>query len=406
MSETAPRFRGWWILLWCTVAISLTAPGQTIGVASFIDHLIEDLGVSRSTISSAYLFGTITGAACMPFIGRWIDQVGIRRSMTIIVVAFGAAVIAAGGVQGPITLALSFVGIRLLGQGSLSLVGQTGIALWFDHKRGIAIAISMTVSAALMALAPLVLTSLIDGVGWRQTWLMTGLFLWVTLIPIARWGLVDRPSDIGQLPDGLPPHSTNYQPQRSFTRGEALRTPAFWSLEAIAVLAGALVTGITFHHISIMEARGLTETQAAAVFIPQMIGTVATGFLFGWLTDRVSPRVLLPITGSFLSAGLLLGAVAEPGFLAVAYGVVVGLNAGSVRALSSALHPRWFGTEHIGAIRGVAFSIGVGSSAIGPLIVSVGHDLADSYGPVLVISAVVTLGVSLATALVPTPASG
>lgn len=45
------------------------------------------------------------------------------------------------GARGPITLALSFDGIRLLGQGSLSLVGQWGIAPWFERKRGTAIAV-------------------------------------------------------------------------------------------------------------------------------------------------------------------------------------------------------------------------------------------------------------------------
>ncbi len=374
-------------------------------MAAFIDHLIEDLDISRSTVSTAYLVGTITGAACMPFVGRWIDQVGIRRSMTIIAILFGGAVVASSGVQGPITLALSFVGIRLLGQGSLSLVGQTGIALWFERKRGMAIAISMTASAAIMALAPLTFTSAINAIGWRQTWVVAGVFLWLTLVPIARFGLVDRPADIGQLPDGTPHGDDAYVPQPSLTRRQALRTPAFWSLEAVVVLSGAMVTGLTFHHISIMAAQGLTEQEAARVFLPVVVGTITAGFLFGWLTDRVSPRILLPISGALLAGGLLLGTVATPGVLAATYGLVVGLNSGAIRALSSALHPRWFGTEHIGAIRGVAFSLGVASSAVGPLIVSVGHDLTDSYGPVLIISAVITLAISLLTPLVPMPAT-
>ncbi|MGZ8804899.1 MAG: hypothetical protein ACXWZG_06320, partial [Microbacterium sp.] len=134
--ETA-RFRGWWMLVWCTLALGLTAPGQTVGVAVFIDDFIAGLGLSRSAVSGAYLVGTVTGALALPFVGRWIDRIGISRAMLVIGAAFGGALIATSAVRGIVTLALAFVGIRMLGQGALSLTGQTGIALWFNRRRGL-----------------------------------------------------------------------------------------------------------------------------------------------------------------------------------------------------------------------------------------------------------------------------
>lgn len=402
----AGRFRGWWVLGWCTIALGLTAPGQTVGVAVFVDELIAGLGLSRSEISAAYLFGTGCGALALPLIGRWIDRAGVSRAMLVVGLGFGAALMGAGAVQGLVTLALAFAGVRMLGQGALALVGQTGIALWFDRRRGLAIGLATTVSAGMMALAPLALTGLIGGVGWRAAWVVAGAVVWITVVPVALFGIVDRPADVGQIPDGrLAPGESTYRPRPSLSTRQALRTPAFWSLTAVVALSGCLVTGLYFNQFSILAERGLTRTEAATVFLPGFGGTVAAGFLFSWLTDRVSARILLPITGTTLAAGLLLATVATPGPRAALYGLVLGVNIGQMHALSSTVYARWFGTAHIGAIRGIATSITIGGSALGPLLLSLGFDAAGSYTPVLLVSAAVTIAVAAGTVTVPAPAS-
>ena len=118
-------FRGWWILALSTVAIALTGPGQTIGVSSFIDEITTDLRLTDTTVSTAYLVGTITGSLAMPAIGRWIDRRGVKLTMIIIATLFSAAVVHMGLVQNLTGLIFGFIGIRMLGQGALSLVSQT-----------------------------------------------------------------------------------------------------------------------------------------------------------------------------------------------------------------------------------------------------------------------------------------
>ena len=151
-NEPVESFRGWGLLGLSTLAISLTLPGQTIGVSPFTDHLIEDLSISATSLSTAYLVGTITGSLAMPSIGRWVDRVGVRKTMLLIATAFSIAIGYMGTVQHLWMLVVGFIGIRMLGQGALSLVGQTSIALWFDEKRGFAFGLSMTASAGLMSL--------------------------------------------------------------------------------------------------------------------------------------------------------------------------------------------------------------------------------------------------------------
>lgn len=397
------RFRGWSMLVWCTLTLGLTAPGQTVGVAVFIDEFISGLGVSRSAVSAVYLLGTLVGAVMLLPVGRWIDRVGVSRSMLVIGTAFGCALVATSAVRGLATLALAFIGIRLLGQGALSLAGQTGIALWFDRRLGLAVAISMTISAGLMAVAPLALTRLIAAVGWREAWMVLGVVIWATVIPIARFAIVDRPSDLGQVPDGrsLSPHTVSRRP--SLTTRQALQTPAFWSVSAISALSSCIGTGLIFHQFSLLAARGLNRTEVAVVFLPQLAGTVIAGFAFGWLSDRISCRLLLPVSAATLVIGLLLATVARPGAVAATYGLVLGLHMGQVRAIAGAIYPRWYGPDHIGAIRGIATSILVGASAVGPLLLSLGLDTFHSYRPILLLAAVTAAAVGVATAIVKPP---
>ncbi len=392
------------MLVWCTLALGLTAPGQTVGVAVFIDDFIGTLDLSRSAVSAAYLVGTVTGAFALPFVGRWVDRIGVSRAMLVIGAAFGAALVATSAVQGIVTLALAFVGIRMLGQGALSLTGQTGIVLWFDRRRGLAIGISMTISAAMMALSPIILTQVIDAVGWRSAWIVAGVVVWVTVVPIAIFAIVDHPADIGQQPDGAPREVRDaHPPAPSLTVREAVRTRGFWAVTSIGALSASLGTGLLFHQFAIMNAQGLSRVQAAAVFLPQVLGTVAAALLFGALSDRVSARVLLPIAGFTLAAAIVLATVVSPGSVALFYGLVFGLGMGQIRAISMATYPRWFGTGHIASINGVAASIMIGASATGPVLLSLGNDAFHSYAPVLLLGAGVTAAVAAVTATVNPP---
>ena len=77
MSDTAAAARRrapWGVLVVAVVTATLTGPGQTIGVSVFIDHFVDDLDLSRSSVSAAYLVGTLTGSLALPFVGRFVDH--------------------------------------------------------------------------------------------------------------------------------------------------------------------------------------------------------------------------------------------------------------------------------------------------------------------------------------------
>ena len=115
----ARGYYGWTLLAAATLGMFMTAPGQTLGVSVFLDHIIADLGLTRSTVSLLYTIGTLTGALALPWVGRFIDRRGPRVGVIVIASLFALACAYMSLVTGLVTLLIGFVLIRGLGQGSL-----------------------------------------------------------------------------------------------------------------------------------------------------------------------------------------------------------------------------------------------------------------------------------------------
>jgi MFS family permease len=400
VSSSARPFAGWRILALAVITGALTGPGQTIGVSVFVDWFITDLGLTRSEVSLAYLVGTVTAAFAMPIAGRLIDGSGVRRAMMVIGVGFGAALMAMAGVAGFVTLAAGFVLIRMFGQGSLNLVSTVAVTLWFDRRRGTMLGIYSTGMGMLMALVPVGSSLVIEAVGWRMAWVVVGLVIWAVVVPIARWGMIDRPSDIGQFPDGPIAAIDEGRAVRSgpgATRTEAIRTWRFWVLVSGSAAVGMLTTALNFHQISLLGDAGLTPTAAAAMFLPQTVGTGVAGLAFGYVSDRLTVRSLLPMTMGLLATSLVLASVLVPGPIVVVYALCLGATGGAARSVSATLMPRWFGVTNIGAIQGVAAFVGVASTAVGPVAFSVARDATGDYSLAAISYALIPVAVALAS---------
>lgn len=384
-AASAPgAFYGWRMVGLAAVCLAMTAPGQTVGVSVFIDPMIASLNLTRSQVSAAYLVGTLTGAVALPAIGLRVDQLGIRRVTAVVGAAFGLVLLTMSGVSGFLTLLLGFVGIRMLGQGALSLTATTSVTLWFDRRRGLAVGLSSAGGQALMSLAPLALAAAIATVGWRRAWIVAAVVVWAVLLPLARWALQDSPSSLGQDLDGERPDRESSHPQAlSWTRREATRSSMFWVVTAAVATSGMIGTGLSFHQISLLGERGLTVAQAAANFVPQTFAGIAGTLAMGAFFDRVAPRLLVSASMTSLAGAMLLVQVAAPGWRAVAYGIVMGAGGGAIRALEAAAFPRFYGLANIGTIRGLVMALNVGATAFGPLALALGYDLAGSYGPAL-----------------------
>ena len=399
-------FYGWRIVVFAAIALALTGPGQTYGVSVFVDPMIEDLGISRTQMTTAYLIGTLVGALALPWIGQAIDRFGVRRTMAIIGALFGGLLIGMSLVSNIVGLTAGFIGIRMMGQGALNLTATTAVALWFTRKRGLAMGIVTAAGGVGMTLIPLLGERLIADMGWRNAWLIEGLAVWAIVLPIALLGIRNRPSDVGQYVDG--DKATDAPPAEVWgvTRKEALRSSFFWLVTAAVATISTITTAVVFHQIDLLGSRGLTPTEAAANFLPQTVATLIATLGIGALADRVSPRIVLVMSMGMMAGGLLLATAVTPGLLAIAFGMLIGASGGAMRVVEATELPRYFGTLHIGAIRGVVTSVGIAGAAVGPVLFSLGHDVTGNYTAVLLASVALPLLVAFGALLVRLPHHG
>jgi MFS family permease len=361
----------------------MTAPGQTAGISVFTDPLITELGVTRTDISISYLIGTLVGAAAQPLIGRALDRWGVR-SVTVTLGAVFAAILLALSFVGEIAgLTAGFAGVRMVGQGALTLAATTAVARAIHRRRGLALGVTSAVGSAGISLAPILLERLISVVGIHAAWRWEAAVVVVVVIPLA----FAFPRQVARREVVEPTTAQIALEDASWTLAQATRTGMFWVIAASLAASGMLTTGLAFHQIAILGEQGLSPFEAAANFLPQTLTGILATMLTGSLIDRASPKIFVVFSMVTLAGALLMLPLVSTGWAAILYGLVLGAAGGSLRGMEAAAYVRYFGTTHIGSIRGVAMSISLASTALGPLALSLGLDLTGGFtGPTRVLA--------------------
>ena len=362
----------------------VSGPGQTYAVSLFVNPIIEELGWSRAAVSGLYTAGSLTAAVNMFFVGRLLDRHGARVMLPAVVVFFGLALMLIGNISQQWHLYAGFAAIRTLGQGSLTLIPTTLIALWFVRLRGRVMALNSLGGVASQAVFPPLIHLLISAFGWRSAWVALALIVWGLLLGPAILLVRRSPESVGLLPDrdNVPSEQQAALPREneiSFTLHEALKTRAFWLLILAGSSQSLIGTALVFHHVSVMDSRGLDAVVAASALSVIAPGALAGTFLAGFLCDKFPNRFIL-VGGQLilLFAMLLTFVIAHP-WQAVVYGGSMGLSGGIMMTTAAVIWPNYYGREHLGSIRGVVTAGMVASAALGPLPFGFLFDVAGSY---------------------------
>ena len=409
-----PFFYGWWILFVASIGIVASIPGQTMGFSVFTPILTEHLALTSSSISTAYLIGTICSGLLLPRIGNWFDRWGARIIATLVSICMGIGLLYLSQVDriahylfllfpkipasyyAFTAIMLGFFWLRFTGQGVLTMTSRSMLGKWFNHKRGIAIAISGIITSFSFSIAPKVLDLGIETLGWREVWMTVGILM-ITAMALFIWLFYrDNPEECGLQMDGEPEssHSVTSKPglkiYHEFTRKEALRTRAFWIFNLSLGLNSYAGTGYTFHVVSIAEDLGVGKAVILHAFVPASIFGILVSFLVGAVSNRIQLKhllLLLPAGGLCFSLGPLIRPEATGWF--VIFGL--GLSGGVFGFLTGMVWPRFFGRKHLGAISGVNMSTLVYSSAIAPLCFSLVYESTGHYRVMFMIITILSI---------------
>ena len=257
--------------------------------------------------------------------------------------------------------------------------------------------VKTTVTFSGMSVVPVLLALTIEAWGWRQAWLVAAAAIFLTVVPIGLFGFVDRPANLGQVPDGGNSDTPIFLDRgvTSVVRAVAVRTGSFWTLAAVTVSGSLLGTGLIFHQSNLLGEIGYSNSEAAAMFLPTAVGSIVGGLSVGWLADRAI-RPWLPATSAVLVAmTTFLGGSAISFGAVLGYVLMLGLSMGAVASMNAALLPALFGVGHLGSITGFLGFLSVLGSSMGALAFSLGSDVFGDYRSASVAFTVVPLAVAL-----------
>jgi MFS family permease len=369
-------------------------------VSVFIDSFIEYLGLTRSMISMFYSAGTLLAGMIILFVGKQVDRYGHRKIITIIAAVFGAVCLYMSFIVNPVMLFAGFFLIRLFGQRSMIIGPSTLVPRWFEKKRGRALSLVSIGGIIGAGLMPPFNIWMINNWGWRMGWRFWAIAILLVMVPLA-WSLIrNSPADIGLSPDGIvrdtypdpqsddKEHSKSQKPALSMNLAEARRTPSFWLLHFSIFSFSMIITGITFHIVSIFKEQGLPAEVAASTLSITAILSFPVTLIAGVLLDKIKIRYVLISIYIFFSAALILLLNVNTLSKAVIFGILIGAIMGFQHVTLNMVWPDYFGLGHLGSIIGAGQISLVAGSAFGALPFGIAFDHFGGYKEIILVMAV------------------
>jgi sugar phosphate permease len=275
------------------------------------------------------------------------------------------------------------------------LATQTIVIDWFHVRRAMALGIVLAGGSIGGFIFPQAVTYIIESSGgvWRLGWFTCAAASFCVMI-LNLILVKNKPSDLGQYPDGIEPGSESVETGRRRTfrskinwkLKDAVRTPSLWLI--IMASAGNL---FLWH---IMQSQGPFHLQdrgydaAFASFLYSLaIGSSIIGrFAIGAIGDYVETRYLY----AFGILCILLGGIAfwyaspERAWVAYFYPILSGIGFGTAFLCRSLLVSNYFGSGSFATISGFTTPIGSLITAFAPPVAGYVFDTTNSYLPILI----------------------
>jgi MFS family permease len=355
-----PTFYGWWIVAAVFVSFGLTVGLPYYGTPFFYDYYHNEFGWSRTEITLGFPLGAL--------LTLWVGPVLVHRFRPRTMIMIGSA-----------CTFLAFLGFGLMG-GSLSLYYfmwvlykagaifagpipyQVLISQWFRKRRGLAMGIAyMGVGIVGGISGKFVTQPLTEHYGFQTALIGMGFLMFLTW-PIAWWVMKDRPSDIGQYPDGDgSQHAVDRQAAEiaPMPFREILRNKAFWLLLVGSCTSIGAIGSINQHMKLVFQdyflAAGLSgaSNQGALndmfsnTLMYIMFASVAGRLGMGFLADHFPKKWVMVITYSLVAGAIPLLVHATPPTTPYVFAIIFGLGLGADYMLVPLIAADLFGVRSL-----------------------------------------------------------
>ena len=376
------------------------------GHGVILDPLRHAHGWSKGMVSSAITLYFFLNGIVGFIMGRWMDRYGPKWFLVCGSAVFGIGLGSLNWIDSIPQLFLIYV-VMAVGFCSTSLVPiNMLITRWFIKKRGLAMSIANTgLSVGGVILVPLA-SYLIIHLGLEKALPILGGIYMLVMIPMAILFIKQQPSDVGQYPDGEgrpqgdggnQKNTVDANQMRIWTRRQAIKTVAFWSIALAFMLALGGQIAYLVHQVSFLGQYLGTQGAANAVAITAVASIVGRLFL-GTFVDRCDKRHVTMVC--ILIQGLAVLTLAFYSHVALLYicTFAFGLTMGSLIMMQSLIIGECFGIPSFATVSGAIGLCCMPGAAFGPMIAGAIFDATQSYQGAFVLFAIasfVAMGVVL-----------
>jgi sugar phosphate permease len=291
-----------WIVAAVTFAIVVLTAGVRAAPGVLIVPYEREFLWSRATISFAIGVNVLLFGAVGPFAATLIDRFGVRRTLTLALVATVLGVALTPFMTEPWQLVLLWGVVVGTGCGFAgAYLGPLIAARWFKERQGLVIGVLTAGNAAGQLVFLPTMAWLVTAAGWRAMSLTLAVCVLV-FVPLVTWLMRDRPESVGlraygetQAGPAEPARPAGNPIAVSFRAlGDGVRSRDFWLIAGSYFVCGASTNGlIGTHLIPACIDHGLTEVVGAGLLAVTGVFAFIGGTASGWLSDRFDPRFLL-----------------------------------------------------------------------------------------------------------------
>jgi len=303
---------------------------------------------------------TLGSALTLPWLGKILDYVSPAKANLFIAPMLSLGALGMAFSTHLAVLVIVIYLLRLFGQAMMTQNALTATGRWFVANRGKAISFVSLGHNVGEAIFPFLFVLIVASVGWRNSWLISAIFLIVFATPLIT-ALIIRERE-HQAVDIAPDKVI----VRHWTRPEVMRDALFWIM-MLGILAPPFIgTTIFFHQIYLVELREWSLPIFASAFSVMALTTIIFVLIAGSLVDRFSAATLLPTYLIPLSLACFVLGGFEAQWAAFVFMGLLGVSYGFSSTLFGAIWPELYGTRHLGSIRAIVVALMVFGTAAGP----------------------------------------
>lgn len=282
--------------------------GGLLGIISncrgiFYDPVCAELGIKLGKLTTYSVFYGLAVCITIPFASRAVKKWNLRWTLTGFALLTAAAQFAmayfhnvyewyaAAAVQGACYAFLFVQTVPML------------INNWFSEQSGFFLGIACSASGIVGALMNPLAQSFMAAYGWRATYRMLGIALFLLLVPACALFSVRRPEDIGAQSyhrRRAPKHAAGAAAFQDFSEKRRVFLLLLVFACAICITTGynqmLFGVGSTFDH---------PEKILGTFVSVSMIGTIVCKLLVGWLNDRYGMKAACYAAVGTIGAGLV-----------------------------------------------------------------------------------------------------